>query len=241
MIEFWKRWKNVTPLEKAGVKSLRRALRIILKSIPHNRIVSVYVGGSFVRREMNVHSDVDVWVITSDVRGQKLVTGMIRGYDRKDVPLIGFSGYALWELKHGRISRQIGKLRTGPMRWVKNLPYYHLIYGKKLRCEDFPVRSDVDDLKHLVNAFYSKFLPLYRVGMIDFQMLLKQVFWLADLELKLKGHHPPHSWTAIVLMTDNKHIARLAFRLRGRRSDKRTKRLFIVRLKKYLSRLEGLC
>ncbi|VVB81479.1 Uncharacterised protein [uncultured archaeon] len=226
MIEFWKSWK-LTPLEKSGVKSLKSGLKVVLKKVP--KVVAVYAGGSFVRREMNAKSDVDVWVITSDLRSQKIV-------EKLSFPMVGFSGYALQELKSGKQSAFRSRLMISPMRFVKYLPNFRLIYGKPLG--KFPVRSDVEDLKALISVFRTKFLPLYASGKFSFQSVLKQVFWLADLELKLKGKHPPHSWKAIALMTGKDHIACLAWKLRGRHSSDRVKKLFIARLKKYL---EGLC
>lgn len=238
---FWEKWKNVTKQEKAAVKVLLQLKKLVLENIPRDKIVSIYVGGSFVRREMTPHSDVDVWVITKDMKSQLMVSRLIKSIEGKFRPKAGLSGYALWELRTGRHSRQITKKRTGPRRFMKYLPNYYLVYGKKLKQSDFKINTDVKDLQVLVKTFNELFLPWYMKKEIDFQALLKQTFWLADLELKVRGRHTPHSWSAIVLMTDKKHIARLAWKLRGRSVGDKTKKLFVARLKKYLSRLEGLC
>ena len=67
MREFWKSWKKVNELEKAAIKSVKIAEKIIFKTLPKKKIISIYVGGSFVRRDMDKWSDVDLWTITSDV------------------------------------------------------------------------------------------------------------------------------------------------------------------------------
>jgi len=238
VIEFWKKWKSVTLQEKDAIISLKKAKKVIFSSIPCDKIVSIYVGGSFVRREMIKDSDVDVWVITSDMHAQKLVTKMIHSYSGKDKPKIGFSGYALWELKTGKHYKEITKFRTGPKSWVKNLDNYHLVYGKKLRLEDFAIREDLDDLKFLIKQFNSRFLPFYSKGRIGFQDVLKQVFWLVDFELKLRGQHPPHSWNGIVRLAPEDHIVHEALKLRKVDPDKRTKNAFVAKLKKHLKALK---
>ncbi|HKL23843.1 MAG TPA: nucleotidyltransferase domain-containing protein, partial [Candidatus Nanoarchaeia archaeon] len=59
----WKYWKNKTQLEKDAIDSMLKAKDYILKNIPKKEIVSIYVYGSFVRREMTKDSDVDLFVI----------------------------------------------------------------------------------------------------------------------------------------------------------------------------------
>jgi predicted nucleotidyltransferase len=64
--EFWKDWKKKTKLEKSAIESLKIAKKIILSEIPKEKIVAIYVKGSFVRREMDEKSDVDTAIILKE-------------------------------------------------------------------------------------------------------------------------------------------------------------------------------
>jgi predicted nucleotidyltransferase len=236
---FWKKWKNVTKQEKAAIKVMLQLKRLVLKYIPKEKIISIYVGGSFPRREMDPKSDVDMWVITTDMKAQKMVTKLIKQTYKKFKPKSGLSGYALWELKTGKHSKQITKKRTGPRRFIKYMHNYHLIYGKKLNQKDFKTRSDLTDLKIMIKVFHTMFLPWFKDKQINFQALLKQTFWLADLEFKTRGMHPPHSWKGICKIAPKKHIVHTAMNLRKTRpKDKRTQNAYITRLKKHLAALK---
>jgi len=64
--EFWRNWKNITKIEERAIKSIKKAKRILFEEISKEKIYSIYVKGSFVRREMNNKSDVDIVPITYD-------------------------------------------------------------------------------------------------------------------------------------------------------------------------------
>ena len=64
--EFWRDWKRKTQQEIEAINSLKKLKKIILREIPKEKIVAIYVKGSFIRREMNEDSDVDVFIIIDD-------------------------------------------------------------------------------------------------------------------------------------------------------------------------------
>jgi predicted nucleotidyltransferase len=66
--EFWKEWGAISSLEKGAIRTTKKGKKMILKNLPKEKIVAIYAGGSFVRREMNNKSDVDLWVILKDSR-----------------------------------------------------------------------------------------------------------------------------------------------------------------------------
>ncbi|MBW3002238.1 nucleotidyltransferase domain-containing protein [Candidatus Woesearchaeota archaeon] len=236
---FWKKWKNITEQEKAAIKVLLQIKRLVLKKIPKENIISIYCGGSFPRREMTSKSDVDIWVIVTDTATLKIFPKLWKLTKKKYELPSGISGYALWELKTGKHSKQITKKRTGPRRFVKYMPNYHLIYGKKLKQKDFKTRTDLEDLLIMLKTFKTMFLPWYKKKELDFQALLKQTFWLADLEFKIRGMHPPHSWKGLTKISPKDHIVHTAMKLRNSRpKDKRTQNAFILKLKKYLAALK---
>jgi len=238
---FWNNWKNISEQERKAINVITAAQKLILSHIPRDKIVSIYIGGSFLRREMTPTSDIDMWVITTDTRGQKLVSKLITEAQGKFTPELGLSGYSLWELKNGKsLAYLVKKHRTGPKRFTKKLANYQLIYGKQLNPATFPTQTDKEDLTMMISVFETKFLPLYNENILAFQDILKQVFWLADLELSLKGHHPPHSWTEMVKLTPKNHIARTALDLRHSKPSLRQETTFISQLKKYLEELKTL-
>lgn len=239
--EFWKDWKNLTAQEKRGIKSLKLALKIIKERYPKGSVIAVYCGGSFIRREMKRGSDIDLFVIVKDMKAQRITQKLIKEYYKKHDPYIGFSGYTLWELKTGRHSKQINRLRTGPKRFVSKMDNYAVVYGKKLDSSKFPVNTPEKYLQVMLKVFDKQFLPLYKEGKLRFGSILKQVFWLVDHELSVKGNHPPHSWKAITQRVPKGHIAKKAWKLRYKEKvSEKEKKEFIKDLRAYLRELKKL-
>lgn len=237
--DFWKNWKKKTKLEEAAIESLKQAKRIILKNIPKNKIVAIYVGGSFIRREMIKKSDVDTWTVVNDNKLLKKFDELAEKYRYVCKPPISLSGLSVWELKKGK-RYLTDKPRANPSRFIKKIKNYVLIYGKPLNPKEFPTRTDKEELKNLIKAFHKIFFPLYGQGKFGFSQLLNQVFWLVDLEQRVKEKRPPHSWKKLAKSIKNKkHIIHEALRFRVKRiKDKKQRAKFIISLKKYLKRLE---
>jgi predicted nucleotidyltransferase len=237
MKQFWKSWKKKTKIEEDAIKVLNKAKKIILKDIKKANIISIYVGGSFVRREMNKDSDVDTWVVTREVPSLIQVKRLGKKY--KLNPKVGFSGYTLWELRHGKKAKQLGEPRRGPQAFMSEVNDYHLIYGEDLSRCNFPSKDPKVRAKELVNVFYKIFLPSYKKGKMDLQELIKQVFWLTYYELKTKGEQPKHSFKDIAKLTHKNHIAKYA--LIYRKSDPKNPKAkikFITKLEKHLKGLK---
>jgi len=239
MKDFWENWKHKTKLEIAAIQSLKQAKRIILENIPKSKIVAIYVGGSFIRREMIKKSDVDTWTIVSD-------NNLLKRFDKlKECrlahnPPISLSGWSLWELKEGKRYLKPSKEKMSPYRFIKRLRDYILIYGKPLDLSKFKTRSDKEDLKSLIGAFNKKFFPLYEQGKFGFSEILNQIFWVVELEQKIKGKKTPYSWKKLEKsIKDKNHIIHDTLRFRVKRiKDKKKRARFIIRLKHYLKDLE---
>ena len=58
--DFWKNWKNKTEIEKKAIISVKKARELTINAIPKNKLVAIYIKGSFARREMKKRSDVDM-------------------------------------------------------------------------------------------------------------------------------------------------------------------------------------
>ncbi|MBT5023079.1 hypothetical protein HOK51_08185 [Candidatus Woesearchaeota archaeon] len=251
---FWKSWKRKTQIEEAAIDSLKVAKKAILSSIPPDEIVSIYVKGSFIRREMNQQSDVDTVTIVKHAkyldnlrRIEKEEEKKQKLNKKKSNKLIlnkiktEIRGYAFSELKTGRRVKNKVTL-TPPPRFVKHLPHYKLIYGKDLNLisDGFLRRTDAHDLKGMIWAFENIFLPGYVRGEFLFSQIIKQIFWLVEFEQKAKDKSVPHNWKLLAKsISDNDHVVKDAIKFRLMKNcDKELtvveQKKFIKKLKKYL-------
>lgn len=235
----WDEWKKKTKQEKEAEKSLALAKKIILKNIPNKEIVSIYVGGSFLRREMNEKSDVDLWVIVKDTKLLERIRKLGEEHRHDREPFLGISGYSIEELKIGE--QLDGKLRPNPSRFLKRLDTMVLIYGKALNPKNFKMRADKGELNKLIKAFNNIFLPLYYKGELGFSYIIKQVFWLVELEQKVEGKKWEHSFKGMAELIKNKnHIIHDALKFRSEKiKDKKRREKFITKLKRYLKDLQN--
>ncbi len=240
---FYDNWKKKTKLEKAGIVTLKLAQDLIFENVSRDEIVSIYVKGSFPRREMNVGSDVDTLIV---LRTKKYLSELRRldkwGKSSGIIPYPQFAGYSLWELKTGK---RIGKGNgASPSRVVKHLKEYELIFGEDLTKKNLYMREDKDDFEKMVRVFREKWLPDYEKGAFDFGMLVKQTFWLIENEQRVKGNTPPHAWKKLRDSIKNKkHIIYDAWEIRNNpKKDKvarqAVRKKFIVKLKKYLEKVD---
>ncbi len=238
--EFWKDWKRKTKLEINAIKSLKVAKNIILRNIPKKKIITIYAGGSFIRREMNKRSDVDTYTIVNDSRLLKKFEKLEEKYHGICKPKISLRAFSIWELRNNKRYLSSNKPKASPSRFIKKIKEYKLIYGKPLNPEDYAFRSDKEDLEKQISAFNRLFIPLYEEGKMAFSDLSKQVFWLAELEEKVKGKHPPYSWKKLAKsIKDKNHIIHEALIFRKKIiKDKKKRARFIIKLKRYLNNLE---
>jgi len=240
--EFWKDWTKKTKLEESAIKSLKLAKKLLFQNISKKEIISVYVKGSFVRREMNRKSDVDIIIILVKSKFLKKLKKLDEKYYSKYKPQIQFSGYSLWELKYNKRSKTGKKFRAAPSRAVQHLEHYGLIYGKMLRKADFHQGPDKGHLRGMLYAFKEIFFPKYKEKKFGFSEIVKQVFWLVENEQIWKGKTPPHNWKKLAKsIRDKNHIIHdtLKFRLKPT-NDKKERAKFIIKLNKHLSELNKL-
>ena len=241
MKEFWKDWKRKTKLEEQAIKTLKAGKKIILKNIPKEQIVAIYAKGSFIRREMNRKSDVDTVTILKESKYLKKLRKLEKKYRDAYKPQIQFSGYSLWELKHNKRVELGKKLRASPSRMIRHLDHYNLIYGKQLRKKDFMKEGfEKGHIKGMVGAFNNIFLPGFEEKKFGFAEIVKQVFWLVENEQRDLGKNPPHSFKKLAKsIKDKNHIIHDTLKYRKKKTkDKKLRRAYINKLKRYLKKLE---
>ncbi|MBA7599193.1 hypothetical protein ES703_06220 [subsurface metagenome] len=238
--EFWKAWKRKTKLEIEAIKTLKGAKKLILKKIPKSKINSLYVKGTFIRREMNRKSDVDIVVIVKDNKYLKKVDGLAKECEGKYKPEVGISVRSLWELENNKHFEKTKKLRGRPDLFIKKVDNYKLIFGRKINPKKYPSRDDKKDLEVRIRTFRKTFIPLYRKKEMGFAEIIKQVFWLVELEKKVEDKNPPETWKKLdKSIKDKNHIMHIAYRYRlNKPKDKRKRENFIKKLEKYLKKLE---
>ena len=239
---FWDEWKNISEIERSAIKALKVGKKLILQSLPKKEIVAIYVKGSFIRREMNEKSDVDMVTIVCHSAFLKNLKRLDKKYATFFKPTLQFRGYSLQELKTGKRTGTVFKMSPSPSRFVKHLPHYKCIYGKPLKPTNFFMRSNEHDLRWMIQGFNDLFLPRYKEKKFGFSEVIKQVFWLVENEERFKGHNPPHSWKGLAKsIKDKNHIVHDAFRFRVHPTqDKRKKATFIRKLQAHLNSLERL-
>lgn len=241
MNNFYHNWQNTTKLEKMGISVLKLAKKIILQNIPKEEILAIYVKGSFIRREMNEKSDVDIVTILKTTKYfNKLKELDEWGKNSGYVPYPQFVVYSINELKTGkRISKKSNS--AAPSRIVKHLKEYKLIYGDDLSKMNLCTRSDKKDFEALSKVFVKSWIPNYKIGKFNFNMLVKQTFWLVENEQRALGNKPPHAWEDLKnSIKNNDHVIYDAWNIRnnsnGYSSRSRSVRSkFVSKLEKYLT------
>ena len=220
--EFWKNWRKITKLEETAIESIKKARRILLQSVPKDRIMAIYVKGSFVRREMTKKSDVDIVPIVKGLETKKAIQKL----DNEKGTF-----YRPSEL----LPKTVQELRK-PNHFIDRLNSYKLIYGKSLKTSEFPFRNKKERLDGLIRAFNNEFLPNYEKGTFGFRELVKQVFWLTDLEEQINGNKTAVSWKELAnSIRDKNHIIHDALKFRLHPTKDKIKRgIFIVKLRKHL-------
>ncbi|MDD5133119.1 MAG: hypothetical protein PHD81_02670 [Candidatus Nanoarchaeia archaeon] len=233
--DFWEPWRAKTLIEKKAIKSILKARKLIINSIPNKTLVSIYIKGSFVRRDMNKSSDVDIVPIVTKNKYEKSIF-KINDYNLFPACVVPLS---ISELKHNKLFTKgicSPDLRAEPDLFILNLKEYKLIYGKKLNPKDYPHRKNYQIIKDEINKIKKGYIPAYKEGIIKFESLLKEVFWLIEWEQKLKHKKIKHSFKNIKnSLKDKNHIIHDAYAFRiGKYKSKLEKQKFIDSLNKYL-------
>lgn len=237
---FWESWKNKTKIELEAIKKVETAKELVIKSIPKKALIAIYIKGSFARREMKEGSDVDMVPIVSENKYE----GAVFGVNEPRILPVCVVPLSLWELKNNKLftaSDYDPDLRAKPDRFLKKLNEFKLIYGKALKINDFPIRNDKEVLIEEILRIRQGYIPAYESKFIDFKALLKEIFWLVEMEHNYKGIQVEHSFKGIADVVKNeKHIIIDAYKFRtGELSGELEKEKFIEKLKAFLFELEA--
>lgn len=234
--DFWKGWKNKTKIEEKAIVAVERARALVVSAVPKSALVAIYIKGSFARREMKEGSDVDMVPIVTENKYE----GEVFGVNSIEIEPVIVVPLSYWELEHNKLyskNDHTPDLRAKPDRFLKKLSECKLIYGIPLDTSKFLIREDKHALEEEIKRIRDGYIPAYESGKIDFSPLLKEVFWLVELEQNVKGNKVEHSFEGILKsVNDKNHIVYDAFKFRtGEYKTDSEKKAFIMKLKRYLS------
>lgn len=237
--EFWKDWKRKTRIESKGIEVVKEVRKLILKNILKNEIIGIYCKGSFSRREMNKWSDIDLITIIKHSHYLPILE-KLQKENKKNLGLpIHLSGISIYELKKGKYCNA-NKTKGSTSRIVKQLENYKIIYGNGLGENNFPVRSNKEDLESLIKFYKEYLFPAYENKKVGFSEIVKATFWLAEDEQKFKTGKSSTSWKNLAKsIKDKKHIVHETLKLRLHPTkNKRKRAAYLRKLKNYLEKLE---
>jgi predicted nucleotidyltransferase len=243
--EFWTEWKQITAQEKKAIDSISKAKQLLLRHIPKEKIVAIYVKGSFVRREMNAESDVDIVPVITDSRYLPTIIKLNKEHKKKEHNKTIYPAellpHSLWELRNQK--RYAKRKEKGPKGKpsIEDFKDHKIIYGTALEVDAFPSRSTQEKFNGMYKAFQEIFIPLYLQEKMSFAQFSKQIFWITKLEQQLQGKEIPETWKELAsTIQDAQHPVHDALRFRTNKATPREKELFLKKTKTYLIKIKKL-
>ncbi|MGM5480580.1 MAG: hypothetical protein ACQESC_03915, partial [Nanobdellota archaeon] len=203
---FWNEWTSINDIEKQAISGVERALKTIFEHVGEDKIHSIYIKGSFIRRDMDSKSDVDIVPIAFDNEGLAEVRSLQinNGKDYKPAELLPHS---LVEFETGIRCLNYTSPKGGVDITLRELYRYELVYGTPLDVTAYPMRSDLEFLKGHLKAFHRMFLPGFENGTLKLRMLVKQTIFLVEKEQRVKGVEPLLDWSELATsIDDTNHI-----------------------------------
>ncbi len=238
--DFWKTWKNRAEVETKAIDSVVKARDLVIASVPSDALVAIYIKGSFARREMKEGSDVDMVPIVTEDKYERDVFGV----NNPEINPVCVVPLSLSEFRNNKLSSKgnyIPDLRAEPDLFLLRLEECKLIYGTSLNPTDYPIRPKARIVRDEIRKIRNGYIKAYQEGVIGFQPLLKELFWLVEWEQDYKGKKINHSFKGITeSIKDKNHIIYDAFEFRKNPNrGKAEERRFISKLEEYLDTLEA--
>lgn len=206
MNNFWNFWLFKNKQEKKYIKELKSYIRNISTKYNPTDIKSIYIGGSFSRRDLAKNSDIDTYVILNENRSLKKNLKIAKENQNN---LISEHIYSFNELKHEKLFLDDKFNRTVPPRYVvRNLKDYKLVKGLKIQLE-----NDVDENEYLKKEIFVVEM-LKNKNKIDtntLRVICKNVFYITYFRsnFKFKFHR-----SKILKKLPEDHILYLCNRVR---------------------------
>ncbi len=232
--DFWDIWTDITPIEKKAIEVTIRARDKVISSVPKEELIAIYVKGSFVRREMNEGSDVDMVPIVLHTSFE----GRAFGVNDNDIDPVMVVPLSIEEFESNELATKSDlsiDLRAKPDRFLRMLDESRIIFGQKIEPGNYPIRSDAEAYKDEIEIILNGYVPQFLEGKIDFSPLLKEFFWMTEMELASKGVSVPHTFLGIAEASPASHLIHEALRLReSGKLDRESGVRFVQKLQEFL-------
>jgi hypothetical protein len=217
---FWRFWFIKTENERKYINILEEFYKDFIQNNKHD-IMSVYVGGSWQRRESHAKSDCDVYIIICDKAKISIMSQKVINFRIKVKPL-DFSPhvYCLKELATEKFEEPYGwqvNRTTYPTFILANLSEYSLMYGSRLDSNVLRIPKDDELLKLEIRQLkYTlgdniKF-PQETYNRDKLRAVCKWLFYMVHYEtrLKLDKQFPFHRKELVRrFRRENEHIIHL--------------------------------
>jgi len=229
---FWKRWKNKTRIEERAIESVKKAMKLLKDNLSREELISVYIKGSFVTREMNKKSDVDILPIVKDKSVIKKLK-KVRDKNKEILRPSELLPISYTELKKN--NREWGRADT----FLRDIEHHQRVYGKKLIKEDYPARKWEGMFNDELVMIRDKSVLMHKEGKYGFSQLIKQVFWLVYSEQVMLGKNPPRTWKGLnKFIKEKERIIHKAYYFRKHPTkEKKPRKEFVKNLERYLKKI----
>lgn len=172
---FWSDW-DTSQLEQRYIAQLEDALERIMSL---GNVVAVYVGGSFVRRELHPLSDIDTWTVVSD----RETLERLHALKDDTKPRVSYHGFTIDELRAGK--RHDNRGMSSVKRFVADIPQLKLVYGS-LNTNEMPIMTAKENLAGRIKGWPSM-IESYRAGSMKFSFLAKYFCWIMLTKEQVDG------------------------------------------------------
>lgn len=233
-------------------KSLLQKIRRIVLENTDGMIVSLYVIGSFLTKEMIEYSDIDlVGVMKSsfdfrkEARINKTLNKAIGSSHTIDMGTMSYD-----EFFGGHQQGSLMKHVELPI-FLSFLKRAKLLYGRRINFDTLPIKpaSPLEELKYhikIFNEYKSDFRKKNKIRPdFSFRGFIKIVFYIANLELQLtRNLTPRRSYSEIVkaFRKDKNHIVHYSMKLRCKKTISREeKKSWLDLAEGYVARLKTTC
>jgi hypothetical protein len=231
-------WKNKTEKEEILIRAAIYAKDLILKKIPNSEVKAIYLTGSLARRETNEKSDVDILTILINPIHAQIIDELNGSVGNQHIPKIGFSALTTDELT---ANKSFTPGAAAPDRFLKRLSTSILLHGEHINPNDYPTRTDYDELDGLIKNIRERMIPMMQNKKMGFQDFIKNALWLGEAEYRISNKKSMGSWKEMAeSLTNKEHIIYDALAYRNNNTQDETKRQeFINKLEKYIDYLEA--
>jgi predicted nucleotidyltransferase len=223
--------------------------KVVLENVD-SELVSLYVIGSFLSKEMVESSDIDLvgvmkpsFNFRKEARINKALNETVDSSHRIDLGTMSYDEF-FGGTQKGSVTKHIEL----PIL-LNFLKRAQLIYGKRINFDKLPVKpaSHEEELKYYTNVFDEHKAHFRKTDSISpdfsFRDFIKIVFYIANLELQLsKSQTPKRSYSEILkaFRKDKAHIVHYSMRLRCKKTiSYQEKQSWLNLAERYVTRMNA--